>query len=137
MSSANTRFAILSGGLVPRIVAFSLALLVLSPHAAAAQEPLKFFKNYFVTGDYVVRGVSLWRRGVNGRATAMIPPLGGVDGVPPAADILAAFLYVQTAEKVRGSGIHNAMFTGHDLGPFIAQGSTEPGSGTFAKALVD
>ena len=137
MPSTNTRFAIPGRSMTRVVTRFCLAFLVMFPHAAAAQEPLSFFKNYFVTGDYSVRGVSLWRRGINGRATAVIPPLGGVDGVPPTADILAAFLYVQTAEKVRGSGIHNARFTGHDLGPFTAAGSSEPGSGTFAKALVN
>ena len=59
------------------------------------------------------------------------------DGVPATADILAAFLYVQTAEKVQGTGIHNAKFIGHNLGPFLAPGSSEPGSGTFAKPLVN
>jgi hypothetical protein len=98
---------------------------------------LKFFKNYFLPGDYVVRGVSLWRTGVKGKATAYIPPLGGADGVPATADMVAAFLYVQTAEKIQGSGIDNATFAGQKLGPFKAVGSTEPGSGTFAKPLVD
>ena len=55
-----------------------LAFVLLFPRPGLAQDPpLKFFKNYFVTGDYVVRGASLWRKGVNGRATALIPPLGG------------------------------------------------------------
>jgi hypothetical protein len=119
------------------VVCASLSLILATPQSARAQAPLAFFKNYFVTGDYVVRGVSLWRRGISGNATAFIPALGGPDGVPATADILAAFLYVQTAEKVQGSGIHNARFAGHHLGPFTAPGSHEPGSGTFAKALVD
>jgi hypothetical protein len=116
----------------------ALGCVLLSAQDAQAQEPLKFFKNYFVTGDYVVRGVSLWRRGgPNGKATALIPALGGADGVPATADILAAFLYVQTAEKIQGSGIDGAKFTGHNLGPFRASPSAPPGSGTYAKALVN
>ena len=73
--------------------------------AQAQQDGLSLFKNYFITGDYVVRGTSLWRKGVNGKAVADIPKLGGADGVTPDADIVAAFLYIQTAEKIQGSGI--------------------------------
>src|SRR5215467_12341096 len=90
-------------------------------HAAGAS-PLSFFKNYFVTGDYVVGGASLWRKGVNGVATAAIP----ISGVPATADILAAFLYVQTTEKAQWSGINHASFNGNDLGP---------GAASLAKAL--
>jgi len=118
---------------------FVLGAVLVVALPAQAQEPLSFFKNYFTTGDYTVRGVSLWRKGVDGTAVAYIPPLGklgGPGGVSDHADILAAFLYVQTAESVQGSGIDHATFFGSDLGPFIAAGSTEPGSGTFAKPLV-
>jgi hypothetical protein len=117
---------------------FALTLQQAEVHGQA--QPLQFFKNYFVTGDYVVRGVSLWRKGVNGRAVADIPalgPSGGPGGVPANADILAAFLYVQTAERIQGSGIDNAKFLGNNLGPFTKAGSTIPGSGTFAKPLVN
>ena len=117
------------------ILSFCATLVVTLP-AQTTQSPLSFFKNYFLTGDYVVRGVSLWRKGVNGTAVAEIPALGGPDGVPPNADIVAAFLYVQTAESIQGSGIEHAKFLGYDLGPFTATDSTEPGSGTFAKPLV-
>ncbi len=117
------------------LASFCIVLLVALP-APAQQPPLSFFKNYFITGDYVVRGVSLWRKGVNGTAVAVIPKLGGPGGVSPNADILAAFLYVQTAESVQGSGIEHAKFRGHDLGPFTDPGSPDPGSGTFAKPLV-
>jgi hypothetical protein len=106
-----------------------------SAQSSQVQGTLSFFKNYFVTGDYVVRGASLWRKGVNGKAVVTIPKLGGTGGVPPSADILAAFLYVQTTEKIRGSGINNAKFNNISLGPFTAPSSTEPGSGTYAVAL--
>src|SRR5262245_15476218 len=91
--------------------------------SAQAQEPLTFFKNYFVTGDYVVRGTSLWRKGIKGQATSSIV-ISGVD--EDNVDILAAFLYVQTAEREQWSGIDHAMFRGNDLGP---------GNNSFAKAL--
>jgi hypothetical protein len=90
---------------------------------AQAQEPLTFFKNYFITGDYVVRGTSLWRKGVNGVANSNIV-ISGVD--EDNVDVLAAFLYVQTAEKEQWSGIDHAKFRGNDLGP---------GHNSFAKAL--
>ena len=61
-------------------------------------------------------------RSVNGKATVQI----SVPGVPNGADILAAYLYVQTAETDRWSGIDHAKFNGYDLGP---------GSSSLAKAL--
>ena len=119
-----------------------LLVLLFAVHPAEAQSPLSFFKNYFVTGDYVVRGVSLWRKGVDGKAVALIPALRASgphsDGVPDRADIVAAFLYIQTAEKSQGSGVDHGgvhvKLNGFDFGPF-ADASGEPGSGTIAKPL--
>ena len=58
------------------------------------------------------------------------------------ADIVAAFLYIQTAEKIQGSGIDRAQFGATPGQPFfqrlrslLAAGSNVPGSGTIAKAL--
>jgi len=45
---------------------------------------LAFFKNYFITGDYVVGGVGL---AGSGRGDILI------EGVPAGTDIAAAFLY--------------------------------------------
>ena len=109
-----------------RVVLFALTAALLLQHGAhtTAQTPdaLSFFKNYFITGDYVAGGTSLWRQGVNGVATEDIV----VSGVPEGVDVLAAFLYVQTAEMAPGSGIDNARFNGHDFGP---------GARSIAKAL--
>ena len=100
-----------------------LAILVSqSGIGATTAAPLSFFKNYFVTGDYTVGGASLWRKGVNGVATRRRADAG----VPATADILAAFLYIQTAEKTQWSGIDHAKFNGNDLGA---------GSASLAKAL--
>jgi hypothetical protein len=117
------------------VASLCAVLLAALPAGAQAHQPLAFFKNYFITGDYAVVGKSLWRKGVNGVAAADIPSLGS-GGVPEDADIVAAFLYVQTAESVQGSGIDNATFLGYDLGPFTPAPGSEPGSGTFAKPLV-
>src|SRR5262245_40421329 len=100
-----------------------LFLFALSARSTLAQEPLSFFKNYFVTGDSVVRGTSLWRKGIKGVATSSIV-ISGVD--EDNVDVIAAFLYVQTAEKEQWSGIDHAKFRGNDLGP---------GDNSFAKAL--
>ena len=106
------------------VVMFSLGFALLSAQPGQAQPgPLTFFKNYFITGDYGVGGASLWQKGAaNGKAAVQI----SVPDVPPGADILAAYLYVQTAETVQWSGIHHAKFNGSDLGP---------GSSSLAKAL--
>jgi VCBS repeat-containing protein len=123
MSSSITGGAVRSERLrISVFCAVVIALLTQSGLSATGATPLSFFKNYFVTGDYVVGGASLWRKGVNGIATATIP----VSGVPATADVLAAFLYVQTAEKTQWSGIDHARFNGADLGT---------GSASLAKAL--
>ena len=56
---------------------------------------LSFFKNYFITGDYVTAGVGLRGQGVNGTATGQIP----ISGVPADADVVAAWLYWQVVTK--------------------------------------
>ena len=117
-----------AAGLSSRAIAvLALGFVVLSQQPGQALTPvqgLTFFKNYFLTGDYIVRGVSLWRKGDDGRAAADIK----VTGFPTngTVDVVAAFLYVQTAEKIQWSGIDHAKFDGYDLGP---------GNNSFAKAL--
>ncbi|MDQ3347214.1 MAG: hypothetical protein M3545_04530 [Acidobacteriota bacterium] len=104
---------------------FALAAALFGAVPASAQQPLSFFKNYFVTGDYVVSGVSLFARGKDGTATAGI----SISNFPEdSVDVLAAFLYVQTVEEIKSSGIHGAKFNGFDLGP---------GGASYAKALND
>jgi hypothetical protein len=70
---------------------------------AQTTPPLNFENNYFVTGDYVVAGVGLRGLGVNGFATKQfaMPDANSVPatGVPPGADIVAAFLYWETVES--------------------------------------
>ena len=61
------------------------------PTRTAEGDALKFFQNYFVTGDYAVGGIGLRGKGVNGIARAAIP----FTGVPADADVLAAFVYFQ------------------------------------------
>ena len=97
------------------VALLSLGLVWLLAQPAQAQSgPLSFFKNYFITGDYAVGGTSLWQKGSSdGKAAVEI----SVPGVPDGADILAAYLYVQTAEIVQWSGIDHAKFNGSDLGP--------------------
>lgn len=117
------------------VFVFALALLSVFAEQAAAQ-PLQFFKNYFVTGDYVAAGVGL--RGLGkidltaatiagttltntsyATGTICIPdkltcPSGSASGasVPAGADIVAAYLYWQTVEKTQSafagqSGVFN------------------------------
>ena len=98
-----------AGRIVARtaVVAAALVLSLFAQSALATNPPspppLNFFNNYFVTGDYVVGGVGLRGSGVNGYATGTIsiPDANSVPatGVPPGADIVAAFLYWQTIES--------------------------------------
>ena len=115
------------------LLSLGFALLLAQPVQTQAPptDALQFFKNYFVTGDYAVGGASLWQKGVNGKATVQIsvsglPSQPGLPDVPKDVDILAAYLYVQTAETVQGSGIANTRFNGSDFGP---------GDKSLAKAL--
>ncbi len=87
--------------------------------------PLNYFKNYFVTGDYVTGAVGLQGLGVEGLATGAIP----IQGVPAGADLVAAYLYWQVATNPSAgpdSGSIGATFNGYPL-------STE--DGPFARAL--
>lgn len=103
------------------------------PAPAAGDAPLKFYQNYFITGDYAVGGTGLFRKGRNGLATQDII----MNGVPPDAEILAAYLYIQTTvRESRGpdAGIAGATFKGHSLNPDPTPGV--PGDeGPMAKAL--
>src|SRR6266568_9398735 len=85
--------------LMPATAALGLLLVLGFAQPGLAQtNPLTLFKNYFVTGDYVVGGVGLRGLGdATGFATGTIsiPDLMQPNhtSVPPGADIVAAFLY--------------------------------------------
>jgi hypothetical protein len=99
---------------------FGLGFLALFVQSAQAQGPLNYFKNYFVTGDYVVGGVGLYGKVVKGPVTGAVSVTGNISlnsvpcttgpgllasvipcatkGAVP-ADVIAAFLYWQTIES--------------------------------------
>src|SRR5262245_34458058 len=69
-----------------------LPLLTQTGHGqSSSPQPMKFFQNYFITGDYKAAGVGLEGKGVNGIATGNLV----VSGVPDDAEVVAAFLYWQ------------------------------------------
>jgi len=109
--------AALLGGVAPGQSALSARVIPTGP--------LSFFKNFFVTGDYVTGAVGLQGQGVNGKATGSI----AISGVPAGVDIVAAYLYFQVVTKQSDgpdSGSVGATFNGYPL-------STP--SGPFAKVL--
>jgi hypothetical protein len=74
--------------------------------AAAQTNPLGFFKNYLVTGDYVVGGAGIRgtgdASGYSAGTSITIPDTNyqpNAASVPSGANIVAAFLYWQTVEK--------------------------------------
>lgn len=93
---------------------------------------LTFFKNYFVTGDYVAAGVGLRGTGINGTATGQI----SIGGIPDDADIVAAWLYWQVVTKETNgseSGAIGVTFNGQPLstadgplGRVLDQAGTSP-----------
>jgi hypothetical protein len=99
--------------------AFAAAVLLAcacATPAALAQQGLKYFKNYFVTGDYVAAGVGLQHTGVNGFAngTITIDPAQ----IPQGAEVVAAYLYWQTISSSGApdpSALQGAQFKGNDI----------------------
>ena len=75
------------------LLVLSVALLCArSDGRAQSANALKFFDNYFVTGDYVVAGVGLrGLGGLNGSPAGIARGTIAVSGVPADADIVAAF----------------------------------------------
>ena len=115
-----------------RSLMVALVLLASSVTTSVAQpaDGLKFFKNYFLTGDYVVAGVGLNGRGVNGVATGTIE-VG--DAVPADADVVAAYLYWQVVGKESAgadAGSVGATFNGHPLVSSTGPYAKSLGSGT-------
>ena len=90
-----------------------LVLAATLAQPARAEDALRFFKNYFLTGDYTVAGVGLQGAGVNGFATGTINIAAGT--VPAHADVLGAFLYWATVEHTPGEGAVGAKFNGADI----------------------
>jgi len=110
-------------------IAVSLVLVIAFVATGFAQNgtpPLNYFKNYIVTGDYVVGGVGLRGLGdASGFATGTIniPDTSqaaaanqSATSVPPGATIVAAFLYWQTVEKSKSAFAgQNGFFNGFPI----------------------
>ncbi len=107
-------------------MALGLLLVLGFAQAGLAQNPLSFSKNYFLSGgDYVVGGVGLRGLGdATGFATGRISIPDTVQpnatGVPDGADIVAAFLYWETAEKSASALAGQQGF----FGPVSSNGTT-------------
>jgi hypothetical protein len=90
---------------------WAFSMLAQSALAQAPNSPLNFGNNFFVTGDYIVAGATGMTTSfttINGASYAVgtitvpdpNPGITGTKQVPPGAQIVAALLYWQTAEKV-------------------------------------
>jgi hypothetical protein len=99
-----------------------LLCVVLPSHAAGADGGLGYFKNYFVTGDYLAVGVGLQHTGVNGFANGTLTVAPGQ--IPAGAEVVAAYLYWQT---ISSSGtpdpsvLQGAKFKGNDISKVAVQ----------------
>jgi hypothetical protein len=93
------------------VVVAALIALHGSKPVSAQSGSFHFFKNYFVTGDYVVGGIGL--RGSGGTAQSIV-----VEGVPPNADVLGMFLYWQTvvSTSTLASASAGVTFEGNAIG---------------------
>ena len=95
-------------------------LLMTEPKAQTqAPDALKFFKNFFLTGDYVVAGVGLrGLGGLNGSPAGLATGNISLNGLPADGDVVAAFLYWQVVSKDTlgpNSGSVGATFNGYPL----------------------
>ena len=81
------------------LLALTGALAAGRPAAQTQPDALSFFKNYFLTGDYLVSGVGL--RGLGGLSGTPGIARGVIQmsGVPARAEVVAAFLYWQVVSK--------------------------------------
>lgn len=89
---------------------------MLGTGTARAAQSVNYFKNYFVTGDYVAAGVGLRGKGVNGISTGTIT----IDPtqIPAGAEIMAAYLYWETLGPSSGpvsSTLTGAQFQKNDI----------------------
>ena len=117
----------------------ALGCVLLSAQDAQAQEPLKFFKNYFVTGDYVVRGVSLWRRGGSMGKRPSIHPCPRRRRWCAGKRRHPGRLLIHSDGR-KNPGVRNRpRKVQRQQSPWYRPSfsSPPPGSGTFAKALVN
>src|SRR5215813_13227939 len=83
---------------------------------AHADNGLGYFKNYFVTGDYLAVGVGMQHTGVNGFAKGMLSIAPGQ--IPAGAEVVAAYLYWQTISSSGApdpSVLKGAQFDKNDL----------------------
>ena len=113
---------------VPRLLSLPcvvpLVFSVLVP-IAVAQSPdsLSFFKNYFVTGDYVSSGVGLSGQGdATGYATNTIT----LSGIPSNGVVVAAFMYWADVEATPAPSSNNAFFQGYSIVGKSIGGQTPP-----------
>ena len=97
-------------------LAAGVLLSVVLPSHAARADGLGYFKNYFVTGDYLAVGVGLQHTGVNGFANGTLTVAPGQ--IPAGAEVVAAYLYWQTISSSGTpdpSALQGAKFKGNDI----------------------
>src|SRR5229473_4680883 len=111
MLRIKTNFDLPVRGLRRSPAIFSLAFFSLFSLPAYAADPLDFFKNWVITGDYALGGIGLKGLGVNGFAEGniTIPTCSAghaIDAscVPANTELLAALLYWEAKEATPGSG---------------------------------
>ncbi|MBC7924596.1 MAG: hypothetical protein H7039_02970, partial [Bryobacteraceae bacterium] len=92
---------------------------------------LKYFKNYFLTGDYATGGVGMAATGSGGTAKANIT----VDGIPANAEILAAYLYWETLGTGAAGKFNGKAIAGTSLGQ-VASPCLVPSKVTVYRADV-
>ena len=79
-------------------------------------DSLSYFKNYFVTGDYVVRGVTLRGLGTGTPSMATQPIVASSgDMVPADGNVVAAFLYWITVESTPMPSASDGFFQGYPI----------------------
>src|SRR5262245_35489472 len=107
-----------------------MALIVLSGRGSQSQGSppgLNYFKNFFVTGNYVTASADFGSQsGGNGFVTSQIHFDEPDELVPPDADVVGAFLYWQTIVGSTPLPTTGLMFRGEDISDLAKEVASVP-----------
>ena len=118
-----------------RVSTFAAVVMLVSVEPANAQA-LSFFKNFFVSGNYVAAGIDFGSQsGGGGVITGEVHfGSGNENAVPPNADLLGAILYWQTITTTTQNPLpaNGVKFRGIDISARAKLVGTQSLSSTYA-----
>ena len=117
-------------------ILLTLLFLLLSSQSSQTQagDPpgLNFFKNFFVTGNYVVASVDFGSQSGGGGFVEAEINFNDPEEVPADADVVGAFLYWQTIVDASPMPVTGVEFRGEDISEIAKEVASAPLSSTFS-----